>query len=172
MHSPLVRNVSNRNASFEPTRRKVLLSTATICSPFLREELRAEASVLTFCAPDVVSSMGISYCDARIGDGPSPKKGDVIRCHYRGRLASNQAVFDSSYERGRPLTFTVGVGQVIRGWDMAILGEDDIPAMKAGGKRTVLLPSSLAYGERGAGGGIIPPNADLVFDIELVGKNR
>lgn len=95
-----------------------------------------------------------------------------MRCHYRGRLASNEALFDSSYERGRPLTFTVGVGQVIRGWDMAILGGEDIPAMKAGGKRTVLLPSSLAYGERGAGGGIIPPDSDLVFDIELVGKNR
>lgn len=172
MQPSLLRNASNRSAPFETKRRKVLLSSISICAPFFREEARAEASTKTFCAPDVVSALGITYCDERIGDGPAPKKGDVVRCHYRGRLASNEALFDSSYERGRPLTFTVGVGQVIRGWDMAILGGEDIPAMKAGGKRTVLLPSSLAYGERGAGGGIIPPDSDLVFDIELVGKNR
>jgi len=115
---------------------------------------------------------GIRYCDEVEGQGASPVKGSNIRCHYTGRL-SNGRIFDTSYDRGRPLAFTVGVGQVIRGWDLGILGSEDgsIPAMKEGGKRTLIIPSELAYGSRGAGG-VIPPDADLTFEVELLAPRR
>jgi peptidylprolyl isomerase len=115
---------------------------------------------------------GLEWCDLRVGDGPSPVPGAMVRAHYRGVLASNGREFDSSYSRGRPLSFAVGKGQVIRGWDAAILGNDaDLPAMKEGGKRRVVIPSALAYGDRGAGG-VIPPGATLDFIIELLPKRR
>lgn len=157
-------------SSARTTSRRRLLVASPLSTLVLLEGRRADAASGTFCAPDVHVDGGLVYCDAVVGDGDAPKRGDVIRCHYRGRLASNGAVFDASYDRNRPLRFTVGVGQVIAGWDMALLGQGAMPAMKAGGKRTVLVPAALAYGERGAGGGIIPPNADLVFDIELLGR--
>eukprot|EP00775_Hariotina_reticulata_P006694 gene6694-6917_t len=115
------------------------------------------------------SPSGLQYCDVKVGDGPEPAKGALIRCHYTGRLVSNGRVFDSSYERGRPLTFKIGVHEVISGWDLGILGAEGVPPMKEGGKRELLIPSELAYGARGAGG-VIPPNADLLFTVELLGK--
>ncbi|CAG9460210.1 unnamed protein product [Pedinophyceae sp. YPF-701] len=116
---------------------------------------------------------GIRFCETKEGTGPSPVKGALVRCHYTGRLASNNRVFDSSYERGRPLPFTVGVRQVIQGWDVGILGSEDgtIPPMKEGGKRRLYIPAALAYGDRGAGG-VIPPGADLVFDVELLPRKK
>ncbi|KAG2491866.1 hypothetical protein HYH03_009819 [Edaphochlamys debaryana] len=114
------------------------------------------------------SKSGLQWKDVEEGTGPSPAKGSTINCHYTGRLTSGQ-VFDSSYPRGRPLSFSIGVGQVIKGWDMGILGTEDIPPMKAGGKRLLVIPPELGYGARGAGG-VIPPNATLEFDVELVGK--
>lgn len=90
-----------------------------------------------------------------------------------GKLENGQ-VFDSSYDRGRPLTFRVGVGEVIRGWDQGILGGEGVPPMSEGGKRSLRIPPQLGYGERGAGcrGGscVIPPNSVLLFDVEFVGK--
>jgi peptidylprolyl isomerase len=76
--------------------------------------------------------------------------------------------FDSSYDRGRPLTFRVGAGEVIKGWDMGIVGAEGIPPMKAGSRRRLVIPPELAYGTRGAGG-VIPPNAALVFDVQYLG---
>jgi peptidylprolyl isomerase len=72
---------------------------------------------------------------------------------------------------GRPLVFKIGVGQVIRGWDLGIIGsaEEGLPPMRAGGKRTLVIPAELGYGQRGAGGGLIPPGATLVFDVEYLG---
>lgn len=80
-------------------------------------------------------------------------------------------VFDSSYERGKPLAFAIGTGQVIKGWDLGILGseEEGIPGMRPGGKRLLVIPPELGYGARGAGG-IIPPNATLYFTVEYVGR--
>ncbi|KAL6351185.1 hypothetical protein AAG906_031771 [Vitis piasezkii] len=93
--------------------------------------------------------------------------------HYVGKLESGK-VFDSSYDRGKPLTFRIGVGEVIRGWDQGILGGDGVPPMLAGGKRTLKLPPEFGYGTRGAGcrGGscIIPPDSVLLFDVEFIGK--
>lgn len=117
----------------------------------------------------VTAPNGLQWRDDLVGDGPEPVRGANIRCHYTGRLKSNGQKFDSSYDRRAPLSFTVGVGQVIRGWDVGILGsaEEGIPAMKEGGKRTLIIPPELGYGSRGAGG-VIPPNATLEFDVELV----
>lgn len=112
------------------------------------------------------SESGIQYVDEKEGTGPSPVKGARIKAHYTGRL-TNGTKFDSSYDRGQPLAFAVGVGQVIKGWDEGILGGPGMPAMKEGGKRKLIIPPGLAYGARGAGG-VIPPNATLEFDVELV----
>jgi peptidylprolyl isomerase len=104
---------------------------------------------------------GLHYFVRKEGNGAKPQKGQTILAHYEGRLVSGQ-VFDSSYSRGEPLDFKVGLGQVIKGWDEALL------EMKVGEKRTLVIPPELGYGARGAGGAI-PPNAWLVFDVELVG---
>lgn len=92
----------------------------------------------------------------------------IRRAHYAGSLQSNGKKFDSSYDRKKPLSFKVGAGEVIKGWDLGILGGEGILAMKAGGKRRLIVPPELGYGSRGAGG-IIPPNATLVFDVEYLG---
>lgn len=98
--------------------------------------------------------------DTQVGEGDVAAKKDILKMHYTGKL-ENGKVFDSSHNRGEPLKFKLGVGQVIQGWDEGIAG------MKIGGKRTLTIPPHMAYGERGAGGSI-PPNATLIFDIELV----
>ncbi|KAG8375367.1 hypothetical protein BUALT_Bualt10G0092700 [Buddleja alternifolia] len=116
---------------------------------------------------------GLAYCDKVVGTGPEAVKGQLIKAHYVGRLEDGK-VFDSSYNRGKPLTFRVGVGEVIKGWDQGIIGGDGIPAMLAGGKRQLKIPPALGYGARGAGcrGGscIIPPDSVLLFDVEFIGK--
>ncbi|XP_058735641.1 peptidyl-prolyl cis-trans isomerase FKBP13, chloroplastic [Vicia villosa] len=120
-----------------------------------------------------VAPSGLSFCDKVVGTGTQAVKGQLIKAHYVGRL-ENGKVFDSSYNRGKPLTFRVGVGEVIKGWDVGILGDDGIPPMFAGGKRTLKLPPQLGYGSRGAGckGGscVIPPDSVLIFDVEFVSK--
>jgi len=95
------------------------------------------------------------------GEGTAPATGTMIKAHYTGRLLLGNRKFDSSYDRGEPIAFPVGTGRVIRGWDEAL------SQMTKGEKRTLIIPPELAYGERGAGG-VIPPNAWLVFDVELV----
>jgi peptidylprolyl isomerase len=104
---------------------------------------------------------GLKYIDEVVGTGASPSKGKRVTVHYTGTLTSGQK-FDSSRDRGKPFSFTIGVGQVIQGWDEGVM------SMKVGGKRKLMIPSKLGYGARGAGG-VIPPNADLNFDVELLG---
>ncbi|CAL0324807.1 unnamed protein product [Lupinus luteus] len=120
-----------------------------------------------------VAPSGLAFCDKVLGTGSQAVKGQLIKAHYVGRL-ENGKVFDSSYNRGKPLTFRVGIGEVIKGWDEGILGGDGVPPMLAGGKRTLKLPPELAYGSRGAGckGGscVIPPDSVLLFDVEFVSK--
>ncbi|KAL9251711.1 Peptidyl-prolyl cis-trans isomerase FKBP13, chloroplastic-like protein [Drosera capensis] len=119
-----------------------------------------------------VAPSGLGFCDKVLGSGIPAIKGQLIKAHYVGKL-ENGKVFDSSYNRGKPLTFRVGVGEVIKGWDQGILGADGVPAMLPGGKRTLKLPPELGYGARGAGcrGGscIIPPDSVLLFDVEFIG---
>ncbi|HQS84588.1 MAG: peptidylprolyl isomerase [Alphaproteobacteria bacterium 16-39-46] len=111
----------------------------------------------------ITTPSGLQYIDEIIGTGPSPKMGQKVKVHYTGTLTSGKK-FDSSVDRGEPFDFTIGVGQVIKGWDEGVL------SMKVGGKRKLIIPADLGYGSRGAGGAI-PPNATLVFEVELLGVN-
>jgi FKBP-type peptidyl-prolyl cis-trans isomerase len=104
---------------------------------------------------------GLQFKDTKVGDGASPKKGQTVIVHYTGRLTDGQ-VFDSSHKRNQPFKFQIGIGQVIKGWDEGVM------SMKVGGTRTLIIPSELGYGTRGAGS-LIPPNATLEFDVELLG---
>jgi FKBP-type peptidyl-prolyl cis-trans isomerase len=108
---------------------------------------------------------GLKYTDTKTGDGATATSGNKVSVHYTGWLYNNGAKgakFDSSVDRGQPFQFTLGAHQVIAGWDEGVAG------MKVGGKRTLIIPPELGYGARGAGG-VIPPNATLMFDIELLG---
>ena len=109
---------------------------------------------------EITTESGLMYVAHTLGTGPQPKVGQTIAVHYTGRLTDGN-VFDSSIERGQPIVFPVGVGRVIKGWDEGLL------AMRVGGKRTLTIPPHLGYGERGAGA-VIPPNATLIFDVELL----
>jgi peptidylprolyl isomerase len=104
---------------------------------------------------------GLAYQDETVGTGARPKTGDAVTVHYVGKLTSGKK-FDSSRDRGTPFTFTIGEGQVIKGWD------EGVATMRVGGRRKLIIPASLGYGEAGAGGGVIPPNATLLFDVELL----
>jgi peptidylprolyl isomerase len=104
---------------------------------------------------------GLTYEDIEVGSGASPTTGQKVTVHYTGTL-TNGKKFDSSKDRGDPFSFTIGVGQVIKGWDEGVM------SMKVGGKRKLIIPPDLGYGARGAGG-VIPPNAELHFDVELLG---
>jgi FKBP-type peptidyl-prolyl cis-trans isomerase FkpA len=117
-------------------------------------------------AKAITTPSGLKVIDTKLGKGPSPKPGQICVMHYTGWLSNNGAKgkkFDSSVDRGEPFEFTIGKGQVIAGWD------EGVSTMKVGGKRTLIIPASLGYGAAGAGGGIIPPNATLIFDVELLG---
>ena len=99
--------------------------------------------------------------ELKVGTGAEAKTGDEVQVHYTGWLTDGTK-FDSSVDRGQPFSFTLGVGMVIRGWDEGVVG------MKVGGKRKLTIPAHMGYGARGAGG-VIPPNATLVFEVELLG---
>ena len=107
---------------------------------------------------------GLQYEDTKVGSGASPQKGQTCVMNYTGWLWENGAKgkkFDSSLDRGTPFSFPIGQGRVIKGWD------EGVATMKVGGQRTLLIPPDLGYGSRGAGG-VIPPNATLIFEVELL----
>lgn len=126
--------------------------------PFVSFARRADAKAQkTVTLPD-----GLRYTDLVLGKGTLPKTGQTVKVHYVGTLTSGKK-FDSSRDRGQPFSFALGEGQVIPGWD------EGVATMRVGGRRKLVIPPKLGYGEAGAGGGTIPPNATLVFDIELLG---
>ena len=114
----------------------------------------------------MTTASGLKIEDTKEGTGASPKTGQTCVMHYTGWLYENGQrgrKFDSSVDRNEPFAFSIGVGQVIKGWD------EGVSTMKVGGKRTLIIPPEMGYGARGAGG-VIPPNATLIFDVELLGS--
>ncbi|RNC68917.1 MAG: FKBP-type peptidyl-prolyl cis-trans isomerase [Desulfuromonadales bacterium] len=107
---------------------------------------------------------GLSYVDLVVGTGYAPVPGKPVKVHYTGWL-ENGTKFDSSVDRNEPFVFTLGVGEVIPGWD------EGVKSMKTGGKRRLIVPPQLGYGAAGAGG-VIPPNATLIFEVELLDAGK
>lgn len=113
----------------------------------------------------ITTETGLKYLDTQVGTGAEPLRGQRCLVHYTGWLSDKGQrgkKFDSSVDRGQPLAIPIGVGRVIKGWDEGLM------SMKVGGKRTLHIPAHLGYGARGAGADI-PPNAELIFDVELIG---
>jgi peptidylprolyl isomerase len=118
------------------------------------DKTREEEKVIT-------TKSGLKYVDRKVGTGKEAKKGDTVSVHYTGTL-TNGKKFDSSLDRGDPIVFELGTGKVIKGWDEGIAG------LKEGGKRKLIIPPELAYGDRDIGKGLIPANSTLIFEVELV----
>jgi FKBP-type peptidyl-prolyl cis-trans isomerase len=112
----------------------------------------------------IKTASGLQYWEIKAGTGETAAKGQMVRVHYTGWLTDGKK-FDSSVDRGEPFVFPLGAGRVIKGWDEGVAG------MKIGGKRQLRIPPELGYGPRGAGG-VVPPNATLIFDVELLGVSQ
>jgi FKBP-type peptidyl-prolyl cis-trans isomerase len=123
----------------------------------------AEGGPTATTGKPITTASGLQYWDLKVGDGTTAASGDIVRVHYTGWLTDGSK-FDSSYDHGEPLRFWLGKGNVIKGWDEGVAG------MKVGGKRQLHIPARLGYGAHGSGR--IPANADLVFDVELVGVSK
>ena len=134
-----------------------LAAALAVAPAIAQEEKKSEMKMNT-------SPSGLQWADTKEGTGPSPKPGQTCVMDYTGWLWVDGAKgkkFDSSVDRGTPFEFPIGQGRVIKGWD------EGVSTMKVGGKRTLLIPPQLGYGSRGAGG-VIPPNATLLFEVELI----
>lgn len=141
-----------------------IIATYTIVSFYKGDKLSCNSCYKGKSMEIITTETGLQYQILQEGTGASPKKGGGVTVHYTGWLENGGQPgrkFDSSVDRGEPFSFIIGIGQVIRGWDEGVLG------MKVGEKRRLIIPSNLGYGARGAGN-IIPPNATLIFDVELL----
>jgi peptidylprolyl isomerase len=137
----------------------LLLVIPAACGP-ANPEVEEEASGEGTGEKAMTTASGLQYTEIEAGQGPAPQAGDIVAVHYRGTLEDG-TVFDSSYDRGEPIRFALGRGMVIPGWD------EGIALMNVGGKAQLVIPPDLGYGEQGAGG-VIPPNATLNFEVELL----
>jgi len=133
------------------------LNTAVAAEP------KKKASTKKVQEKEVTTKSGLKYLEMVEGSGDKAASGKKVKVHYTGWL-TNGSKFDSSVDRGQPFEFSLGAGQVIKGWDEGVAG------MKVGGKRKLTIPPQLAYGAAGAGPAI-PPNSTLIFDVELLGVN-
>jgi peptidylprolyl isomerase len=141
----------------KPTRRSTLAAALAFVATGVSTAIAQTGKAMT-------TSSGLQITDTKVGTGASPKTGQTCVMHYTGWLYQNGAKgqkFDSSVDRGQPFEFPIGVKRVIAGWD------EGVATMKVGGKRTLIIPPELGYGARGAGG-VIPPNATLIFEVELL----
>ncbi|PAX51345.1 FKBP-type peptidyl-prolyl cis-trans isomerase [Brunnivagina elsteri] len=136
-----------------PTTSTITASPTTTSTP---------ATTKTDAKNTVTTASGLKYVDLKVGSGATPKTGQTISVHYTGTL-ENGTKFDSSRDRNEPIEFPLGTGKVIPGWD------EGLSTMKVGGRRQLIIPGKLGYGAAGTPDGTIPPNATLLFDVELMG---
>ena len=151
------------SAIFKPNTSPAIAANLSVPSPIIAQSPITQETITMNLDNAIVTPSGLKYIDIEVGTGDSPTTGQTVKVHYTGTLTDGKK-FDSSVDRGQPFSFKIGVGQVIKGWD------EGVATMKVGGKRTLIIPPDLGYGERGAGG-VIPGNATLLFDIELLGVN-
>ena len=141
-----------------------LMALAASCGAAVAVAVINPATAQTAGKKTMTTASGLQYTDETVGTGAQPKPGQTAVVHYTGWLYVNGAKgkkFDSSHDRNEPFEFPIGRGRVIKGWD------EGVATMKVGGKRTLIIPPALGYGASGAGG-VIPPNATLMFDVELL----
>ena len=151
------------SAIFKPNTSPAIAANLSVPSPIIAQSPITQETITMNLDNAITTPSGLKYIDIEVGTGDSPTTGQTVKVHYTGTLTDGKK-FDSSVDRGQPFSFKIGVGQVIKGWD------EGVATMKVGGKRTLIIPPDLGYGERGAGG-VIPGNATLLFDIELLGVN-
>jgi len=137
-----------------------LLSMASACGGSDKPAAPTASGPTKVNGAPTTTPSGLQYWDIVVGSGATAAPGNVVKVHYTGWLTTGEK-FDSSRDRGQPFTFPLGGGQVIKGWDEGVAG------MKVGGQRQLRIPPELGYGASGAGG-VIPPNATLIFDVELL----
>lgn len=133
---------------------------ASVENPMLVASADTSGNTAKENANVIETESGLKYVDVEVGTGATPQPGQTVVVHYTGTL-ENGTKFDSSRDRNSPFSFKIGMGQVIQGWD------EGLSTMRVGGKRQLIIPPELGYGARGAGG-VIPPNATLLFDVELL----
>jgi FKBP-type peptidyl-prolyl cis-trans isomerase len=138
-----------------------VLSVASGCG---KTETSSKSGPTKVSGQPTTTASGLQYWDIVVGSGATAAPGGQVSVHYTGWLPTGEK-FDSSVDRGQPFSFPLGAGQVIKGWDEGVAG------MKVGGKRQLRIPPDLGYGARGAGG-VIPPNATLIFDVELLDVSK
>jgi peptidylprolyl isomerase len=146
------------------TRATIITACAAVALALIAITISGGAAMAQSSVKPVTTSTGLQIVDTKVGTGPSPRQNQTAVVHYTGWLYVNGAKgkkFDSSVDRNEPFEFPVGAGRVIQGWDQGVA------TMKVGGKRTLIVPPQLGYGASGAGG-VIPPNATLIFDVELL----